>query len=109
MWRFTVSFGRMLYEYKLRTDCERADSINMAIIKEYENQTGISARSTEDLIKAFEIKNDVSEQCKLELSQAIYKTKKLERQKKALKFGMIVCIPAAFVGGVVVATKINNR
>lgn len=98
-WRFTVSFGRMLYEYELRSICEERDSINMAIIREYENQTGIAAKSTEDLIQAFEIKNDVADQYKFELSEAIHKNKKLTRGNKALKFGIAVFVPAAFVGG----------
>ncbi len=79
----------------------------MAIIKEYENQTGIAARSTQDLIQAFEIKNDVAEQYKFELDQAIHKNKKLTRGNKALKFGIAVFVPAAFVGGFIVANKLN--
>jgi hypothetical protein len=97
----------MLYEYELRSICEERDSINMAIIKEYENQTGIAARSTDDLVEAFQIKNDVADQYKFELSEAIHKNKKLTRGNKALKFGIAVFVPAAFVGGFIVANKLN--
>jgi hypothetical protein len=106
-WRFTVSFGRMLYEYELRSICEERDSINMAIIKEYENQTGIAARSTQDLIQAFEIKNDVKDQVNSNLQDCLKANKRLTRGNKALKFGIAVFVPAAFVGGFIVANKLN--
>jgi hypothetical protein len=101
----TEQWGLWHLEYSY---CNLKDSINTAIIKEYENQTGISARSVDDLAEAFQIKNDVEDQRKFESMEVIRENKVLRTGNKVLKVGMFVVPPAAFVLGVVVATKINK-
>lgn len=106
-YKFVVSFDRMLYEYALRVNCETVDSLQKEIIRGYEQLTGLQARSTEDLKKAYEIKQEVSRASEDLLNAAIGSEKQAIRRKNFWKTTAIVGIPASIVGGFVLATKIK--
>lgn len=99
----------MMYEYQVRTECERIDSINREIISEYENQTGISARSKEDLIEAFSIKDNVRAEVEQNLIKCMDMNKAEIRKKKAWKTVVFLGMPVSFVGGFVLAHKLLNK
>ena len=80
---------------------EKIDSLKTEIIAEYKDQTGVSARSREDLMKAFEIKNDVGKQCQFELSETLDKNKKLTIKKNFWKVTTFVCVPVGITAGAI--------
>ena len=99
MFMFTQSHISMWYWYVEYKRLEKIDSLQKDIIDEYHHQTGISARSREDLIKSFEIKSDVGKQCQFELSEALNKARQQENRKKFWKVTSGVGLPVALISG----------
>ena len=99
-YKFVVSFDRMMYEYEIRKSYERTDSIQKAIIAGYAKLTGIQAKGTEELKKAYETKVEADALSKSALDIAIEAEKKANRRKVAWKTVNIIGIPVAVAGGV---------
>lgn len=94
----------MYYWYGQNKSWERVDSLNQKLIEEYELQTGVSARSAEDLRRQMELNKRADKEAidalNVALDAAIKGEKKANRRKVIWKTVSIVGIPVAVAGGV---------
>jgi len=94
----------MYYWYGQNKSWERVDSLNQKLIEEYELQTGVSARSAEDLRRQMELNKRADKEAidalNVALDAAIQGEKKANRRKVAWKTVSVVGIPVAVAGGV---------